>query len=367
MRRGGAPARRRSATSAARPSPRTGAGAKTSSSGPASAARTPPERASSDAAPDPFAHPSTAALVASALAEDVGRGDVTTAATIPAGARGCTVLVARDACVVAGLPLIELVLERLAVPGEPPPSVSLGAADGDRVAPGTVLAMIEGPLRTILAGERVLLNLLQNLSGVATATRAYVDAVAGTRAAIVDTRKTIPGLRLLQKYAVRVGGAHNHRFGLDDGVLIKDNHVAACGSVGAAVRRARAAVPHALRVEVECDRLAQVAEALGAGVDAILLDNMTPAEVREACRTIGGRAIVEVSGGVRLDTVRAYAEAGPDLISVGRLTHSAPAVDLALDFAGGSEAAAAGSGATRAPVPRRAGRVTPPPRRTRSR
>ena len=282
--------------------------------------------------PDPFAHPSTTALIATALAEDLGRGDVTTAAAVPRGTRGRTALVAREECVIAGLPIAALVLAQVAGPGATPPVVETRVREGARVAPGTTLATIEGELRVVLSAERVLLNLLQHLSGVATATRRFVDAVAGTRAAIVDTRKTLPGLRLLQKYAVRVGGGRNHRFGLDDGVLLKDNHIAACRSVGDAVVRARTHAPHTLRIEVECEALPQVREALAAGADVILLDNMTPAQVAEARRVIGGRALVEASGGVSLDTVRAYAEAGADLISVGRLTHSVVAIDIGLDF-----------------------------------
>lgn len=286
----------------------------------------------STGAPDPFAHPSTRALVARGLEEDVGRGDVTTASTIDPAAAGRTALVAREECVVAGLPLVEIVLEAVAGPGSRVPSVEIEVGEGEVARRGRRLAVVDGSLAVTLTGERLLLNLVQHLCGIATETRRYVQAVAGTRAAIVDTRKTLPGMRLLQKYAVRCGGGRNHRFGLDDGVLVKDNHVAACGSVAAAVRAARAAVPHSLRVEVECDRLSQVDEALRAGADAILLDNMTPAEVRAAVRRIDGRAIVEVSGGVNLDTVRAYAESGADLVSVGRLTHSVRAVDVGLDF-----------------------------------
>jgi nicotinate-nucleotide pyrophosphorylase (carboxylating) len=286
----------------------------------------PPEQA-----PDPFSHPSTAALIATALAEDVGRGDLTTGAIVPRELSGRAVVTARHACVVAGLPLIALVYHRLRAP-EMKLEVELLAKDGESVADGRNLARVAGPLTLILTGERVMLNLLQHLSGVATLTHAFVTAVAGTRAAIVDTRKTLPGLRLLEKYAVRVGGGRNHRFGLDDGILIKDNHVAACGSVGKAVERARAAAHHALRIEVECDSLTQVEEALEARADAILLDNFEPDGVREAAARIDGRALIEVSGGVTLETVRGFAESGADLISVGRLTHSAPAVDIGLDF-----------------------------------
>jgi nicotinate-nucleotide pyrophosphorylase (carboxylating) len=281
---------------------------------------------------DPFAHPSTAALIASALAEDLGRGDVTTSTVVPPGARARTALVAREECVVAGLPLAALVLAQVAGPGAIAPVVTLRMREGTRVAAGTTLRDDRRPPRGRPVGGACPLEPRPASLG-----RGHRDAPlrrrrARYRAAIVDTRKTIPGLRLLQKYAVRVGGGRNHRFGLDDGVLVKDNHIAACRSLGEAVARARAGAPHVLRVEVECDALPQVREALSAGADAILLDNMTPALVAEACRSIGGRALVEVSGGVSLDTVRAYAKAGADLISVGRLTHSVTAVDIGLDF-----------------------------------
>ena len=282
-------------------------------------------------APDPFGHASTRVLIATALWEDVGRGDVTTAATVAPDAWGRTALVAREACVVAGLPIVPMVLEAVAGASSPP-VVGISVAEGQVVRAGTTLATIEGSLAVTLVGERLLLNLVQHLCGVATETRRFVEAVAGTGAAIVDTRKTLPGMRLLQKYAVRCGGGRNHRFGLDDGVLVKDTHVAACGSVAGAVRAARGAVPHSLRVEVECESLDQVDEALRAGADTILLDNMTPSRARAAVRRIAGRALVEVSGGVNLETVRAYAESGADLVSVGRLTHSVRAVDIGLDF-----------------------------------
>jgi nicotinate-nucleotide pyrophosphorylase (carboxylating) len=286
---------------------------------------------------DPFAHPSTADLVRRALAEDVGRGDVTSALTIPSGTRGHAVLATREDCVVAGVPLVDVVLGGLHAAGVL--HVTRRVAEGKAIAAGTVLADIEGELGPLLTGERVLLNLIQGLCGVATLTRQYVDAVAGTGVKILDTRKTVPGLRLLQKYAVRMGGGHNHRFGLDDGVLIKDNHVAACGSVRAAVEHARANAPMALRIEVEVDRLEQIGDALAGGADIILLDNMRPDEIRAARQLVGKRALLEASGGVNLDTVRAIAEAGPDFISVGRLTHSAPAIDLGLDVRARSGAA----------------------------
>jgi len=282
---------------------------------------------------DPFTHPSTRALVARALEEDVGRGDVTTAVTLSPETEGEAVLVAREPCVVAGLPLLAIVYDVLAS-GGPAATVETLVREGASVPKGRRLARLRGSLATLLAGERVALNFVQQLSGVATLTRKFVEAVEGTGAAILDTRKTVPGMRLLQKYAVRLGGGRNHRFGLDDGILIKDNHVAACGSVGEAVRRARAAAPHGLRVEVECDRLEQVDEALEAGADVVLLDNLPPSAVQRARKRAAGRARIEVSGGIRLENVRRYAERGAELISVGRLTHSATAVDLSLEVTG---------------------------------
>lgn len=281
---------------------------------------------------DPFAHPSTTELIRAGLREDVGRGDVTSLVSIAPDARGTARLVAREACVAAGLPLISRIYDALAGPGGV--NVEVVVREGAAVGEGRALAKLEGPLATILTGERLTLNFLQQLGGTATLTRRFVDAIAGTEAEILDTRKTVPGLRLLQKYAVRVGGGRNHRFGLDDGILIKDNHVAACGSVAAAVARARANAPHGLKVEVECDRLEQVEEALEAGADIVLLDNMTPAVVGRAHKLIAGRIPVEISGGIGLENVRKYAVKGAALISIGALTHSAPAVDLSLDVKG---------------------------------
>jgi nicotinate-nucleotide pyrophosphorylase (carboxylating) len=208
------------------------------------------------------------------------------------------------------------------------------ANEGDRLAAGSMLAEVEGPARPILAAERVALNLLMRLSGIASLTSRYVKAVAGTGARIADTRKTTPGLRLLEKAAVRAGGGTNHRAGLDDGVLIKDNHLALAGGVTEAVRRARAEAPHLLKVEVEVESLGELEEALRAGADVVLLDNMTPEEVREAVGLVRRESpvvLIEVSGGVNLRTARSYAEAGPDLVSVGALTHSAPAADISLE------------------------------------
>ena len=281
--------------------------------------------------PDPFTSPQVHRMVEQALDEDVGRGDVTSAATLAVGRRGKASLVARERAVIAGLPLARIIFDQLAGTGDPV-RVKVKCPDGSKVTKGDVIAQLDGPLHHILAGERLLLNLLQTLSGTASMTAAFVAEVAGTGAVILDTRKTTPGLRLLQKYAVRCGGGRNHRFGLDDGILIKDNHIVGAGSVRLAVQRARAAASHGLRIEVECDRLAQVREAIRAGADILLLDNMSPKQVARCFGEIDGRALVEVSGGLTLDTVRAYAEAGAGMLSVGALTHSAPAIDIGLDM-----------------------------------
>ncbi len=268
-------------------------------------------------------------LLRLALAEDLGRaGDITTEATIPAGAVASARLVARSGGSIAGLPMAERVFGLL----DPAVRFDCAVADGDVVPAKTTLARISGPARAILTGERTALNLLGHLSGVATATRALVQAVAGTHAGIVCTRKTTPGLRALEKYAVRCGGGANHRFGLDDAVLIKDNHLVAAGGVKPAIERARALAGHLVKIECEVQTLAQLEEALAAGADAILLDNMPPAELADAVKQIGGRAITEASGGITLETVRGVASSGVDLISVGWITHSAPTLDVALDF-----------------------------------
>ena len=260
------------------------------------------------------------------LAEDVGRGDVTTAAVVPSGLRGRARIEARAAFVVCGLQVARACFEQL---GE----VSWEGLleDGAAVEPGAVLALISGELGAILSAERTALNLLGHLSGIATTSAAFAAAVAGTPARVVDTRKTTPGLRVLEKYAVRVGGCHNHRAGLDDGVLIKDNHIAAAGGISQAVSRARTAVPHGLLIEVEVGDLDGLDEALAAGADAVLLDNMSPELVLEAVRRAGGKVVLEVSGGITLANVRAYAETGVDLISCGALTHSAGYADVALE------------------------------------
>jgi nicotinate-nucleotide pyrophosphorylase (carboxylating) len=264
------------------------------------------------------------ALLRTALAEDVGAGDLTTRLTVPPETRARAAIAAKGPAVVAGMPLISRVCDiaggRIDVREQ--------VVDGTRVASGDVLARLVGPAHHLLAIERVTLNILQHLSGIATSTARFVAAVAGCGCRIVDTRKTTPGLRALEKYAVRIGGGANHRFGLHDGILIKNNHIAAAGNLTAAVGAARVGAPHGLKVEVECRTLDEVAEALAAGADIILLDNMRVEELATAVRSIAGRAIVEASGGIDVDSVRAVAETGVDIISVGALTHSAPAVDL---------------------------------------
>ncbi|MDB5494583.1 MAG: nadC [Phenylobacterium sp.] len=269
-----------------------------------------------------------APTVKAALAEDLGRaGDVTSQACIPAEARLSAVFAARKPGVVAGLACIRLAIAEL----DPCAEVRLLAADGEAVSAGGQLAWVEGNARALLSAERTALNLAGRLSGIATLTRAYVQAVAGTGARIVDTRKTTPGLRALEKYAVRCGGGVNHRFGLDDAILIKDNHVAACGSVGEALRRATAAAGHLMKIEVEVDSLEQLDEALAGAPDVIMLDNFSLADLAEAVRRTAGRVTLEASGGVTLETVRAIAETGVDVISVGALTHSASVLDIGLD------------------------------------
>ena len=271
-------------------------------------------------------------LVDAWLAEDIGRGDVTTNSVVPAEAVGRARIEAREPCVVAGMTAASLCFELTSDRFERALEFKEVVGDGGRVDTSDVIARIEGPLAPILTAERTALNLLARLCGVATMTRTYVDAVDGTGARIVDTRKTTPGLRSLQKYAVVVGGGSNHRFGLDDGILIKDNHLAAAGGVPEALKRARVNAPHGLRIEVEVTTIQELDQALEGGAEAILLDNMTPDTVAEAVRITAGRALLEVSGGINLATVRSYAMTGVDLISVGALTHSAPSIDLALEL-----------------------------------
>lgn len=270
------------------------------------------------------------AAIRHALDEDLGlAGDITTNATIAAEARARGVIAARKPGVVAGMALAEAAFRAL----DPAVAIEIVADDGARVAAGGHICRLAGNARALLTAERVALNFLGQLSGVATLTRQFADAIAGTKAAIVDTRKTTPGLRAFEKYAVRCGGGMNHRFGLYDAVLIKDNHVIAAGGLGAAIAAARAHAGHMVRIEVEVDSLAQLAELMHHRIDAVLLDNMTPAMLAEAVALVGGRMLTEASGGVTLATVRAIAETGVDLISVGALTHSAPALDIGLDFA----------------------------------
>ena len=267
------------------------------------------------------------AFVAAVLAEDLGAGgDITSAAVIPADARFSGVMDTRDAIVVAGLELAEAFFRQL----DPEVRIERLVEDGARASAGTDLLHLEGRARALLTAERSALNTVQHLSGIATLTRAYVDRIAGTGATLLDTRKTLPGLRMLEKYATRMGGATNHRMGLWDAAMIKDNHVAVAGGVAEAVRRAKAA--GIARIIVEVDRLDQIAPALDGGATHLLLDNMVPATLREAVALVGGRVPTEASGGVTLATIRAIAETGVTFVSVGRLTQSAPAADIGLDF-----------------------------------
>jgi nicotinate-nucleotide pyrophosphorylase (carboxylating) len=269
-----------------------------------------------------------AAFIASTLAEDLGdHGDITAAAVIPVDARFNGVMDSRDAITVAGLPLAEAFFRHL----DPIVEIETLVAEGQRVPAGTDLMRLSGIARALLTAERSALNTVQHLSGIATMTRRYVDAIAGTGCTLLDTRKTIPGLRVLEKYATRMGGATNHRMRLDDAAMIKDNHVAVAGSVGEATRRAVAA--GIAKIIVEVDRLDQISEALDAGATHLLLDNMGPPMLREAVALIGNRAVTEASGGIRLDTIREIAETGVNYVSVGRVTQSAPAADIGLDFA----------------------------------
>jgi nicotinate-nucleotide pyrophosphorylase (carboxylating) len=270
-------------------------------------------------------------LVRTALLEDLGRaGDVTTNAIVPDDALVQTALVARQAGVIAGLDLARLAFELI----DPTIAIVLAKPDGSAVAPGDLIATVAGSARGILTAERVALNFLCHLSGIASATAAVVAAVRGTKAQIVCTRKTTPGLRAIEKYAVRMGGGHNHRFGLDDAVLIKDNHIAIAGSVTEALRRAKKNTGHLVKIELEVDSLEQLAEALTIGVDAVLLDNMGPDMLAKAVTMVKGRAITEASGRVTLETAPAIAASGVDLISIGWLTHSAAVLDIGLDFTG---------------------------------
>lgn len=268
-------------------------------------------------------------MIRSFLEEDVGRGDLTSESIFSDNDKGSAELVAREPFVVAGVKTVAaevFKVQNQAVMAVDP------VADGTKVSAGTVLLTVSGPVIDLLKAERVALNLLQRLSGIATFTSRFVDKVKEYPVRITDTRKTTPGLRVLEKYAVRAGGGTNHRFNLTDGVLIKDNHIAACGSIKEAVVRVKKSIPHTIRIEVETDTLEQVKECLESGVDIIMLDNMTPEMMAEAVRLINGQALVEASGGVNLDSVEAIAGSGVDIISIGALTHSAPSCDIGMDW-----------------------------------
>lgn len=260
------------------------------------------------------------------LAEDVGTGDVTSNTVVPEGVIFHAAMAAREPQIVAGLPIAIGFIKRLA----PNAKIEFCVEDGEFVETGTVLCRIEAPARALLTAERPTLNILQHLSGIATLTRQYVDMIDGTGATLLDTRKTTPGLRMLEKYAVTMGGGKNHRIGLFDAVLIKDNHIALAGGVTQAVQAARAGTD--LQIEVECDTLEQAKEAVDAGADMLLLDNMGPDMLREAIALVSGRIPLEASGGINLNTIRPIAETGIDYISVGRITQSAPAMDIGMDF-----------------------------------
>ena len=266
--------------------------------------------------------------VAAALAEDLGRaGDITTNACIPAGTPAALVIASRANGVISGIDLAREAFRQI----DPSVDFTADVRDGGSVEPGTVVARVSGPARSILSAERVALNFMGRMSGIASLTARYVERVAHTRARIVDTRKTTPLLRAFEKHAVRSGGGMNHRFGLDDAVLIKDNHIAVAGSIAAALRAAKAHAGHMVKIEIEVDTLAQLVEVLDEGADVVLLDNMSPTLLRQAVEMVGGRMLTEASGGINLDTVAAVAETGVDMISVGALTHSAPVMDLGLD------------------------------------
>lgn len=276
----------------------------------------------------PIPHFQLADFVKAALLEDIRSGDITTNTLIPAQATTIALMRFRESGVVCGLEAAKAAFQLL------DPDISLNGLldDGNTVTAGEVVLEMRGNARAILTAERVALNIVQHLSGIASATAEYVNAVAGTKARIVEIRKTTPGLRLLEKYAVRCGGGHNHRYALDDMILIKDNHIVLCGGVQAAITKARQNVGHSIKIEVECDTLEQVQQALQAGAELILLDNMPPAKLREAVGLVNGKALCEASGGINLQTVRGVAESGVDIISVGALTHSVRALDVGLDI-----------------------------------
>lgn len=267
-------------------------------------------------------------IVQRALQEDLGRGDVTTLLTVPEGVEATGEILAGQPGVLAGMPVAQRVFHLL----DPRVRLEPLVKEGQHFDAGMVLAEVHGEARALLMGERVALNFLQRLSGIASLTARFVEMVKGLPVRICDTRKTTPGLRYLERYAVRVGGGYNHRFGLDDAVLIKDNHIAVCGSISEAIQRVRRSLPHTMKIEVECTNLSQVQEALDAGADILLLDNMSLDLLQEAVRLAKGRAFLEASGGVRLENVRQIAETGVEAISIGALTHSAPAIDMKLEL-----------------------------------
>ncbi|HHV34194.1 MAG TPA: carboxylating nicotinate-nucleotide diphosphorylase [Syntrophomonadaceae bacterium] len=263
-----------------------------------------------------------------ALAEDVGKGDLTTNALVPENLRAEGLIYSKAHGILAGMPAAKRTFRCL----DPGVKFEQEMADGSELAPGSVVAQVKGQGRALLTGERVALNFLQRLSGIATATRELLQRVEGTKAQLVDTRKTTPGLRLLEKYAVRAGGGYNHRLGLDDGVLIKDNHIKVAGGITEAIRRARAVTPHTIKIEVEVESLDQLKEALDAGADIIMLDNMSFDMMRDAVNIAAGRVPLEASGGISGETISKVAETGVDLISVGAVTHSAKALDISMDI-----------------------------------
>ena len=265
-------------------------------------------------------------LIRLALEEDIGPGDITTDALIDKDRVARGMIFAKESLVLAGLQVVQEVFITL----DPAMSFDTTFQDGDQVESGDEILTVRGKLRALLTGERTALNFLQRLSGIATLTRQYVSQVAGSSVQLTDTRKTLPGWRRLEKYAVKIGGAHNHRFGLYDGILIKDNHIVACGGISEAIARVRSNQPHLLRIEVEVSDLNQVKEALENGVDVIMLDNMGTDEIREAVRLVDGKALVEISGGITLETLAEVANTGVDIISIGALTHSARAVDISM-------------------------------------
>jgi len=267
-------------------------------------------------------------IITDSLAEDIGNGDITSNALIDIGTEVELSFITREDIVLCGLPVVYRVFDKL----DAAIAKSGNYKDGEKVAAGESLLKVQGDARSILAGERVALNLLQHMSGIATLTRKYVEQISHTKAKILDTRKTMPGLREIEKYAVRMGGGQNHRMRLDDGILIKDNHISICGSVEEALRRARVSIPVSVKIEIECETRQQVEEALAGGADMLLLDNMKPALLKEIVEMVAGRVPLEASGKVNLQTVREIAETGVDYISVGAITHSAPNADIGLDM-----------------------------------